>query len=35
MNPDNFVVRPKRRFVERYVKEEAWKTLGASSSASL
>jgi type I restriction enzyme R subunit len=28
MNPENFVVRPKRRFVERYVKEEAWTTLG-------
>ena len=28
MNPDNFVVRPKRRYVEQYVKEEAWTTLG-------
>ena len=27
MNLDNFVVRPKRRFVERYAQEEAWKTL--------
>ena len=28
MNLDNFIVRPKRRFVERYAKEEPWKTLG-------
>jgi type I restriction enzyme R subunit len=28
MNPDNFVVRPKRRYVEQYVREEAWVTLG-------
>jgi len=28
MNPDNFVVRPKRRYVEHYVKDEAWNTLG-------
>jgi type I restriction enzyme R subunit len=27
MNPDNFIVRPKRRFVERYAKEDAWTTL--------
>lgn len=27
MNLDNFIVRPKRRFVERYVQEQAWKTL--------
>jgi type I restriction enzyme R subunit len=28
MNPDNFVVRPKRRFVERYTQEDAWRSLG-------
>lgn len=28
MNTDNFVVRPKRRWVERYAGEDAWKTLG-------
>ena len=28
MNLDNFIVRPKRRFVERYAKEEPWKKLG-------
>lgn len=28
MNLDNFVVRPQRRYVEQYVKEEVWKTLG-------
>jgi type I restriction enzyme R subunit len=28
MNLDNFIVRPKRRFVERYAQEGAWKTLG-------
>jgi len=28
MNPDNFIVRPKRRFVERYAQEEAWEKLG-------
>lgn len=27
MNLDNFVVRPKRRIVEKYAKAEAWKTL--------
>jgi type I restriction enzyme R subunit len=27
MNPDNFVVRPKRRFVERYANPEAWVSL--------
>lgn len=27
MNLDNFVVRPKRRIVERYAKPEAWKVL--------
>ena len=28
MNLDNFIVRPKRRFVERYKQEEPWKKLG-------
>jgi type I restriction enzyme R subunit len=28
MNLDNFIVRPKRRFVERYAQEEPWQTLG-------
>src|SRR5262249_29511319 len=28
MNLDNFIVRPKRRFVERYREEEPWKKLG-------
>ena len=28
MNVDNFIVRPKRRFVERYAQEEPWKKLG-------
>jgi type I restriction enzyme R subunit len=27
MNLDNFVVRPKRRLVEKYAKEDAWQTL--------
>lgn len=27
MNPDNFVVRPKRLYVERYSKPESWKQL--------
>jgi len=27
MNVDNFVVRPKRRFVEKYAREEAWEEL--------
>ena len=27
MNLDNFIVRPKRRFVERYGQEESWKKL--------
>jgi type I restriction enzyme R subunit len=35
MNIDNFVVRPKRRFVERYAKEDAWKTLGPEQVAEL
>jgi type I restriction enzyme, R subunit len=29
MNVDNFIVRPKRRYVERYAKPEAWEKLGA------
>lgn len=29
MNVDNFVVRPQRQHVERFVKPEAWDTLGA------
>ena len=28
MNLDNFIVRPKRRLVERYAQEEPWKKLG-------
>jgi type I restriction enzyme, R subunit len=28
MNLENFVVRPKRRFVEQYAQEEPWKKLG-------
>lgn len=28
MNLDNFIVRPKRRFVERYAAEEPWQKLG-------
>src|SRR5207249_4336755 len=28
MNIDNFIVRPKRRFVERYAQEEPWQKLG-------
>jgi type I restriction enzyme R subunit len=28
MNMDNFIVRPKRRFVERYAQEEPWQKLG-------
>ncbi|MBI2898589.1 MAG: DEAD/DEAH box helicase family protein [Planctomycetes bacterium] len=29
MNPDNFVVRPRRRLVERYAKPQAWAALKA------
>ncbi|MBB4842161.1 type I restriction enzyme R subunit [Paucibacter oligotrophus] len=29
MNVDNFVVRPQRRFVEKFAKPEAWAALGA------
>jgi type I restriction enzyme R subunit len=29
MNVDNFVVRPQRRYVEKFAKAEAWKQLGA------
>ena len=28
MSPDNFIVRPQRRFIEKYVKVEAWTKLG-------
>jgi type I restriction enzyme R subunit len=28
MSLDNFIVRPKRRFVEKYAKSDAWRTLG-------
>jgi type I restriction enzyme R subunit len=35
MNPDNFVVRPKRRLVERYAKPEAWLSLTPESAADL
>jgi len=35
MNLDNFVVRPKRRVVEKYVKPEAWSVLSAESLAEL
>lgn len=28
MNPDNFIVRPKRRFVEKYAEDAAWTRLG-------
>ncbi len=35
MNLDNFVVRPKRRLVERYAKPEAWTTLKADALAEL
>ncbi|MGI9212892.1 MAG: DEAD/DEAH box helicase family protein [Methylococcaceae bacterium] len=29
MNPDNFIVRPKRRLVEHYAEQRAWQSLGA------
>ena len=35
MSLDNFIVRPKRRFVEKYQEEEAWKRLGAEERAEL
>jgi len=35
MNLDNFVVRPKRRFVERYATPEAWATLSSESLSEL
>jgi type I restriction enzyme, R subunit len=35
MNMDNFIVRPKRRFVEKYAKLDAWTTLEESSIAEL
>jgi type I restriction enzyme R subunit len=35
MNPDNFVVRPKRRVVEKYAKREAWSKLSPADRAEL
>jgi type I restriction enzyme R subunit len=35
MNTDNFIVRPKRRFVERYAQEESWQRLTAEQVAEL
>lgn len=35
MNTDNFVVRPKRRLVEKYAKPEAWDSLDGESRAEL
>ncbi|MBI1178712.1 DUF4145 domain-containing protein [bacterium] len=35
MNPDNFVVRAKRRVVEKYARPEAWNDLGPASFAEL
>jgi type I restriction enzyme R subunit len=35
MNLDNFVVRPKRRLVEKYARAEAWATLGEEALAEL
>lgn len=35
MNPENFVVRPKRRYVEVYSKPEAWEKLGLEQHAEL
>ncbi len=35
MNVENFVVRPKRRFVEQYAKAEAWQRLEANAFAEL
>lgn len=35
MNVDNFVVRPKRRYVERYGQEDAWRTIGPEQVAEL
>jgi type I restriction enzyme R subunit len=35
MNADNFVVRPKRRLVEKYAKPEAWTNLGADEQSEL
>ncbi|HEY5751673.1 MAG TPA: hypothetical protein VIT21_00860 [Chthoniobacterales bacterium] len=35
MNLDNFVVRPKRRLVEKYAKAEAWQELKTESLAEL
>ncbi|MBZ0262046.1 MAG: DEAD/DEAH box helicase family protein [Hyphomicrobiales bacterium] len=35
MSPDNFIVRPKRLFVERYGDESAWNSLGLDARAEL
>ena len=35
MTPDNFIVRPKRRLVEKYSKPEAWRRLGLDEQAEL
>ncbi|MFI5258779.1 MAG: DEAD/DEAH box helicase family protein [Candidatus Limnocylindrales bacterium] len=35
MNPDNFLVRPQRRLVERYAKPEAWTTLSRDAAVEL
>jgi len=35
MNPENFLVRPKRRLVEKYAKSEAWAVLDGDSLAEL
>jgi len=35
MNPDNFVVRPHRRLVERYAQQEAWQSLATDAMADL
>ena len=35
MNPENFVVRPKRRLVEKYAEAETWTSLSAEAFAEL
>lgn len=35
MHPDNFIVRPKRRLVERFADEEAWRSLNPEDLATL
>ena len=35
MSLDNFIVRPKRRFVEKFAKTEAWKTVGLDAATEL